>query len=204
MTPARGGKLIVSKSKRCGLLFPVARVHRLLKSSNIVRASRVSLISAVYLTAVLEYLTSELIDLAGSVTKTAKYKTISPRFIMLAAHSDEELLKTLSGVTIPFSGSSPFIHPVLLPKKKPQRNSFCKVKAKVLHSIKMPFGQVLQILQTDIADLNVDAVINPTNERLYMGGMVGSRLMAVGGSKFAKVIADARSDIQHLQKLDGT
>ena len=67
----------------------------------------------------------------------------------------------------------------------------------------MPLGQTLQILQTDIAELSVDAVVNPTNSTLYMGGMVGSRLMAIGGPVFAKVMDDARSDISNLQKNDG-
>lgn len=74
---------------------------------------------------------------------------------------------------------------------------------KVLHSIKMPLGQTLQIVQTDIAELSVDAVVNPTSSTLYMGGMVGSRLMAVGGAAFAKVIEGARTDISHLQKNGG-
>ena len=73
---------------------------------------------------------------------------------------------------------------------------------KVLHLIKMPGNQVLRILQTDIVQLSVDAVVNPTNDTLYMGGMVGSRLMAVGGAAFAQIMADARRD-NTLTKLDG-
>lgn len=73
----------------------------------------------------------------------------------------------------------------------------------MLHSIQMPLGQHLEIVQTDITALTVDAVVNPTNSTLYMGGMVGSRLMEVGGSSFAKVMADARTNVSNLQKNEG-
>ncbi|KAH9281081.1 Core histone macro-H2A.1 [Echinococcus granulosus] len=197
-------KTAVSKSRRCGLIFPVARVRRLLKSSKLIRSTRISVASVVYLTAVLEYLSSEVVDLAGRVAKEIKRKTISPRSIMLAVRADEELLKVLSGVIFPFSGTTPYIYPSLLPQKSPRQPSTPRatstVKGKVLHSIKLPLGQTLQIIQTDIAGLNVDAIVNPTDSALSMGGMVGSRLLAVGGAAFAKVMDDARSNITNLQK----
>lgn len=64
----------------------------------------------------------------------------------------------------------------------------------------MPLGQSLKIVQTDIVELSVDAVVNPTNSTLYMGGMVGTRLMQVGGPEFAKIMQDAQTEISHLQK----
>ncbi|CDS39379.1 H2A histone family member Y [Echinococcus multilocularis] len=197
-------KTAISKSRRCGLIFPVARVRRLLKSSKLTRSTRISVASVVYLTAVLEYLSSEVVDLAGRVAKEIKRKTISPRSIMLAVRADEELLKVLSGVIFPFSGTTPYIYPSLLPQKSPRQPSTPRatstVKGKVLHSIKLPLGQTLQIIQTDIAGLDVDAIVNPTDSALSMGGMVGSRLLAVGGAAFAKVMDDARSNITNLQK----
>ncbi|KAL5969243.1 Core histone [Taenia solium] len=165
--PQTREKAAISKSRRCGLVFPVARVRRLLKTSKLARSARISVVSVVYLTAVLEYLSSEVVDLAGRVAKGTRRKTISPRSIMLAVRADEELFKT-----------------------------------KVLHNIKLPLGQTLQIVQTDIAELNVDAIVNPTNSTFYMGGMVGSRLMTMGGAAFAKVMDDARSNITNLQKND--
>ncbi|VDL57507.1 unnamed protein product [Hymenolepis diminuta] len=159
-------KVVLSKSKRCGLVFPVGRVLRLLKKSKVVRTPRISVSAAIYLTSVLEYLTSEIADLAGRVIKSCKLKTVTPRSIMLAVHQDDELFK----------------------------------KPKILHSIKMPLGQSLKIVQTDIVELSVDAVVNPTNSTLYMGGMVGTRLMQAGGPEFAKIMQDAQTEISHLQK----
>ncbi|VDM33625.1 unnamed protein product [Hydatigera taeniaeformis] len=181
-----------------------------MKTSKLARSTRISLASVVYLTAVLEYLSStafscEVVDLAGRVTKGIKRKTISPRSIMLAVRADEELFKVLSGVIFPFSGTTPYIYPSLLPQKPPKQPSTPRApstvkKAKVLHKIKLPLGQTLQIVQADIAELSVDAVVNPTNSTFWMGGMVGSRLMAVGGDAFAKVMRDVRSCITNLQK----
>ncbi|KAL5107877.1 Core histone [Taenia crassiceps] len=204
--PQNRKKAAVSKSRRCGLVFPVARVRRLLKTSKLARSARISVASVVYLTAVLEYLSSEVVDLAGRVAKEIKRKTISPRSIMLAVRADEELFKVLSRVIFPFSGTTPYICPSLLPQKSPRQPATPRVtstvKTKVLHSIRLPLGQTLQIVQADIAGLNVDVVVNPTNSTLYMGGMVGSRLMTVGGAAFAKIMDDARSSITNLQKND--
>nr|CDS25998.1 H2A histone family member Y [Hymenolepis microstoma] len=195
-------KTPLSKSSRCGLVFPVGRVHRLLKKSKFVRAPRISVSAAVYMTSVLEYLTSEVADLAGRVIKSCKLKTVTPRSIMLAIHQDDELFKMMSKVTFPFSGVMPSILPDLLPKKssRPTTPAVKQIKPKILHTIKMPMGQSLKIVQTDIVELYVDAVVNPTNSALYMGGMVGTRLMQVGGSEFAKIMQDARTEISHLQK----
>ncbi|VUZ57071.1 unnamed protein product [Hymenolepis diminuta] len=195
-------KVVLSKSKRCGLVFPVGRVLRLLKKSKVVRTPRISVSAAIYLTSVLEYLTSEIADLAGRVIKSCKLKTVTPRSIMLAVHQDDELFKMMSKVTFPFSGVMPSILPSLLPKKVSRSTTptVKQVKPKILHSIKMPLGQSLKIVQTDIVELSVDAVVNPTNSTLYMGGMVGTRLMQAGGPEFAKIMQDAQTEISHLQK----
>ena len=64
-------------------------------------------------------------------------------------------------------------------------------KPQVPLKIKLPLGQTLQILQVDVAELIVDAVVNPSNFALYTGGVVGSRLMAVGDA-FVDVMLEAR------------
>ncbi|VDN97210.1 unnamed protein product [Rodentolepis nana] len=147
---------------------------------------------------------SEVADLAGRVIKSCKLKTVTPRSIMLAVHQDDELFKMMSKVTFPFSGVMPSILPSLLPKKSsgPTTPTVKRIKPKNIHTINMPTGQSLKIVQTDIVELYVDAVVNPTNRTLYMGGMVGTRLMEVGGAEFAKIMQDARTEISHLQKND--
>uniref|UniRef100_A0A914EMJ9 Histone H2A n=1 Tax=Acrobeloides nanus TaxID=290746 RepID=A0A914EMJ9_9BILA len=104
-----------SKSSKAGLQFPVARIRRLLKKGRY--GERVGTGAPIYLAAVLEYLTAEILELAGNAARDNKKHRITPRFIQLAIRNDEELNNFLSGVTISEGGVLPFIHATLLPKK---------------------------------------------------------------------------------------
>merc|ERR1719242_452548 len=104
-----------SRSARAGLQFPVGRVHRLLRKGNY--AARVGSGAPVYLAAVIEYLTAEVIELAGNAARDNKKTRIIPRHLQLAIRNDEELNKLLAGVTIAQGGVLPNIQAVLLPKK---------------------------------------------------------------------------------------
>ncbi|KAG5463493.1 MAG: histone H2A.1 [Olpidium bornovanus] len=83
-----------SRSAKAGLQFPV-----------------------VYLAAVLEYLTAEILELAGNAARDNKKSRIIPRHLQLAIRNDEELNKLLGHVTIAQGGVLPNIHTNLLPKK---------------------------------------------------------------------------------------
>ncbi|XP_078663045.1 late histone H2A.1-like [Branchiostoma floridae x Branchiostoma belcheri] len=90
---ASGAKAVGSprtKSAKAGLVFPVA---------------------AVYLAAVLEYVTAEVLDLAGAAAIDSERSSIIPVHIQLAFHYDVELNQLMSG-----SGVPPNIHNQLLPK----------------------------------------------------------------------------------------
>ena len=107
-----------SRSTRAGLQFPVGRIHRYLRKGNY--AKRVGSGAPVYLAAVMEYLTAEILELAGNAARDNKKKRIIPRHLQLAIRNDEELNKLLAGVTIAQGGVVPNIHSVLLPKKSSQ------------------------------------------------------------------------------------
>jgi hypothetical protein len=80
-------------------------------------ADRVGAGSSVYLAAVLEYLSAEILELAGNAARDNKKSRIIPRHLQLAIRNDEELNKILQGVTISQGGVLPNIQAVLLPKK---------------------------------------------------------------------------------------
>ena len=104
-----------SSSSKAGLQFPVGRIGRYLKKGRF--AQRVGAGAPVYLASVLEYLTAEILELAGNAATENKKTRIIPRHIQLAVRNDEELNKLLGGVTISQGGVLPNVHSVLLPKK---------------------------------------------------------------------------------------
>jgi len=106
----------VSRSKRAGIQFSVSRVMQKLKNSGL--ANRYGQGSAVFLAAVLEYLTAEVLELAGNAARDNKKTRINPRHILLATKNDEELAKLLQHCTIRDGGVIPAINAVLLPSIK--------------------------------------------------------------------------------------
>ncbi|KAG8035121.1 hypothetical protein G9C98_001611 [Cotesia typhae] len=66
-----------SRSSRAGLQFPVGRIHRLLRKGNY--AERVGAGAPVYLSAVLEYLAAEVLELAGNAARDNKKSRYAPK-----------------------------------------------------------------------------------------------------------------------------
>ena len=105
----------VQRSVRAGLVFPVGRIHRLLKKQF---NGPVGETSAVYLAAVLQYLSTEVLDQAALEAQSKKRKRITPRHVYLGIENDEDL-KSLcdnTGVIIPESGVKP--NPALWAKRR--------------------------------------------------------------------------------------
>nr|CAB3465906.1 unnamed protein product [Digitaria exilis] len=71
----------------------------------------------VYLSAVLQYLASEVLELAGNAARDNKKTRIVSRHIQLAVRNDEELSKLLDVVVMAAGRVLPNIHQTLLPKK---------------------------------------------------------------------------------------
>ena len=92
-------------SKKSGLQFPVARIHAALKKGRY--GEHINKMASVYMTAVIEYLVAEVLELAGGQAKDYKKTRITPRHIQLAVRSDLELNDLLKDVTIMNGGVYP-------------------------------------------------------------------------------------------------
>ncbi|XP_063544362.1 uncharacterized protein LOC134752622 [Cydia strobilella] len=104
-----------TRSSKAGLIFPVGRILRILKSGNYSR--KVGIGASVYLAGVAEYLSTEIMDLAAQAAQDNNRSRISPRHILLAVKNDDELRKLQAGIVISEGGVLPSIHQELLPKK---------------------------------------------------------------------------------------
>ncbi|KAJ6648802.1 Histone H2A.1 [Pseudolycoriella hygida] len=105
-----------SATRRAEITFSVARVRRNMRNGRY--SKRIGVIGYVYAATVLEYLVTELLELAGNEAIRDKHARITPRNIMFAIRKDEEFLHLMDKVTIPDAGVVPNVHPALLNKAK--------------------------------------------------------------------------------------
>ncbi|XP_074428641.1 uncharacterized protein LOC141737599 [Larus michahellis] len=96
---AKARKSRSSRSSRAGLLFPVSRVDRQLRRG--LFAERFGARAPVYLAAVLQCVTHEVMDVAGMICKKSKQKRISPSHLQMALQKCAGLKQLPRGAAVP-------------------------------------------------------------------------------------------------------
>jgi histone H2A len=112
----RGNK--ISQSTKAGLTFPISRIAHLMRFY-MQHCNRLGRGAPVYLTAVIEYICSEILQIAGNIAIEQKRIRIRTRELTLAINNDEQLNYLCGDVTMS-GGVIPYIHQALLPPKKSQ------------------------------------------------------------------------------------
>jgi len=135
----------VSRSARSGLVFPVSRVMGNLRKGKY--AKHIGVTSAVYLTAVLEYLVAEVLELSGNCAKYYNKRRVFPRCILLTLRHDTELDQLTKGAIVPQGGVKPFIHRELLPVERqdshfhPRFGGFLSTQDMLKYNLKPSFPE---------------------------------------------------------------
>jgi histone H2A len=76
-----------TQSSRAGLIFPVGRIGRYMRSRG---TSRVSIDAPVYLTAVMEFLCAEILEISGESCQLLRKKRITPQHIEISVRQDPD------------------------------------------------------------------------------------------------------------------
>ena len=108
-----GGKK--RKEIKSGLVFPVAKVEKLIRENT---KQKLSSGVSVFMTAVIEYLCAEILELSGNIARDLRTIRITPRNMFFAIDTDDELSKLLEKLKFKFTGGvMPHIHSSLFYEK---------------------------------------------------------------------------------------
>jgi histone H2A len=110
----------ITAAKRAGIQIPPSRARKLIEN-NLSKGFSISQLGCVYLAAVLEYLSAEILELSGNAARDNRRSTINSQHLQHAIRSDDELDKLLRDVAIPGGGILPNIHAILLKKKSAKK-----------------------------------------------------------------------------------
>lgn len=103
-----------TKQQRAQLILPISRINRLMKQKSGVK--RIGGSAAVFLTAVLEYVSSEVLDLASEFCKEQKRKRVNPGDVLMAMRADSELQKLTASTAFVLGDKITGIGKRLMPK----------------------------------------------------------------------------------------
>ncbi|XP_035416566.1 core histone macro-H2A.1 isoform X6 [Cygnus olor] len=180
---SRGGKkksTKTSRSAKAGVIFPVGRMLRYIKKGH--PKYRIGVGAPVYMAAVLEYLTAEILELAGNAARDNKKGRVTPRHILLAVANDEELNQKQGEVSKSASADST--------TEGTPADGFTVLSTKSLF-----LGQKLNLIHSEISNLagfEVEAIINPTNADIDLKDDLGSTLEKKGGKEFVEAVIELR------------
>ena len=109
--------IVISHGASGSIMGALSAGKRVIAVSRLAKyGEHINKMASVYLTAVIEYLVAEVLELAGGQAKDFNKNRITPRHIQLAVRSDPELNELLKDVTICNGGVCPNI-PTALQKK---------------------------------------------------------------------------------------
>ena len=108
-----------TRQNKAGIIFPPSVVEKFLRNFGNSKI-RVAASAPVFLSAVLEYVTYEILDIASMHCNDNKRMRITIRDLEIIVRSDIELDNLFNKINISFLGGGviPFIHPILLKKNK--------------------------------------------------------------------------------------
>ena len=113
-----------SRQNKAGIIFSPSIAEKFLRNFGYSKIM-ITRSAPIYLAAVLEYLTYEILDLSLNYCKDNKRNRITIRDIEISIRNDEELDKIFKKIDVSFIGGGviPFIHPSLLNKKKKKKKN---------------------------------------------------------------------------------
>ena len=111
-----------SRQTKANIIFPPSIVEKFLRNFGYSKFMVASL-SPVYLAAVLEYLTFDILDNSVNITKNSKHMRVTVRDMELAVRNDDELNKLFNKLNTTFLGGGvvPYIHSSLMTRKNKKK-----------------------------------------------------------------------------------
>lgn len=142
-----------NKAARSQLQFPPHLSEKFLRVQNSANQGAASKLSVaqyapIFMAAVTEYITAEILELAGDAATDMNRQTINVRHLALATKNDPALnnLMTMLNVDWIGGGTTPFIHEALLPNKEKERSLASKRRKAREGEEKTPGGRVRKAL----------------------------------------------------------